>query len=109
MDPTHLDKLLNTATLTITLSAILSNGKHEDEESYTVPLRTTAFADAAHLSIRNATGAYVEHLSSSGRNDPASASRALSDCSAAAFASAAILRARRHMVSDRPSAASALP
>jgi hypothetical protein len=34
-----------------------------------VPLRTTAFSDVAHLSIRNATGAYVEHLMSSGRND----------------------------------------
>jgi len=27
------------------------------------------FADTAHLSIRNATGAYVEHFDSSGRND----------------------------------------
>lgn len=69
MDPAYLNKLLTTATLTITGSAILSNGKHEDEKSYTVPLRTTAFADTAHLSIRNATGAYVEYLSSSGRND----------------------------------------
>jgi hypothetical protein len=69
MDPAHLDEPLTSATLTITSSAILSNGKHEDEKSYTVPLRTTAFADMAHLSIRNATGAYVEYLSSSGSND----------------------------------------
>ena len=34
-----------------------------------MPLRTTAFSDVAHLSIRNATGAYVEHLMSNGRND----------------------------------------
>ncbi|KAF2813235.1 uncharacterized protein BDZ99DRAFT_460514 [Mytilinidion resinicola] len=68
-DPAHLDKLLTSATLTITLSAILSNGEHEDETSYTVPLRTTGFSLAGQLSIRNSTGAYVEHLSSSGHND----------------------------------------
>lgn len=69
IDLPDLDKLLATATLTISLSAILSDGKHEDEKSYTVPLRTTAFADTAHLSIRNTTGAYVEYLSSNGPND----------------------------------------
>ncbi|KAL9106464.1 MAG: hypothetical protein Q9227_008495 [Pyrenula ochraceoflavens] len=68
-DLAQLNKLLTTATITITGSAILPDGKHEDAKSYTVPLRTTAFADAAHLSIRDATGAYVDYLSSSGRND----------------------------------------
>lgn len=64
----HLDHLA-TATLGITLSAVLPDGKREGPKTYTVPLRTTAFADAAHLSIRDATGACVDHLTSSGRND----------------------------------------
>lgn len=61
-----LDKLLTTATLTISISAILSDGRHEEERSYTVPLRTTAFGYIAHLSIRNETGSYVDYLGSSG-------------------------------------------
>ncbi|KAL9618330.1 MAG: hypothetical protein Q9160_006912 [Pyrenula sp. 1 TL-2023] len=69
LDPAHLDQLLQTATLTITLSAVLSDGKQEDAKSYAVPLRTTAFGDVAHLSIRESMGTYVEHLSSSGRYD----------------------------------------
>lgn len=67
-DPASLQKLLTAATLTISLSAVLSNGKHEVERSYTVPLCTTAFADLAHLLIRNAEGANVDQLSN-GRND----------------------------------------
>jgi hypothetical protein len=34
-----------------------------------VPFRTTPFGDLAHVSIRNATGAYVEHFDGDGRND----------------------------------------
>ncbi|KAI1400671.1 hypothetical protein F4819DRAFT_487364 [Hypoxylon fuscum] len=64
-DSEHLDDLLTTTTLSITLS----EGKHEGPKTYTVPLRTTAFADVAHLSVRNATGAYVDHINSSGCND----------------------------------------
>ncbi|RYP23412.1 hypothetical protein DL765_001117 [Monosporascus sp. GIB2] len=53
----------------ITLSAVLPDGRREGPKAYTVPLRTTAFADTAHISIRDATGAYVEHLTNNGRND----------------------------------------
>ncbi|KAM4066416.1 hypothetical protein HRG_000520 [Hirsutella rhossiliensis] len=62
------DKDLGTAKLSITLSVVLPDGQHEDPKTYTVPLCTTAFGDAAHLSIRNATGAYVDHLGG-GTND----------------------------------------
>jgi hypothetical protein len=40
-----------------------------------VPLRTTAFGDAAHLSIRKARAAYVEHLTASAIHD------IITDCS----------------------------
>lgn len=69
LGPVYLDKLLSTASLTISISADLADGRHEDETSYTVPLRTTAFGDAAHLLIRNETGSIVEQLSSSGLYD----------------------------------------
>lgn len=36
--------------------------------TYTIPLRSASFGDAAHFSIRNAEGAYVDTLSQ-GRND----------------------------------------
>jgi hypothetical protein len=39
-----------------------------------VPFRTTTFGDLAHVSIRNATGAYVEEFDGDGRND------VLTDC-----------------------------
>jgi hypothetical protein len=64
----HLDDFA-TASLSITLSAVLPEGKRENPKTYTIPLRTTAFGDVAHLSIRNAAGAYVDYLSSSGYND----------------------------------------
>lgn len=60
---------LTTATLSITLSAVLPDGKRENPQTYTVPLRTTAFTDTAHIAIRDGAGAYVDHLRSSGRND----------------------------------------
>jgi hypothetical protein len=53
----------------MTMSAILSNGEVKDPQSYTVPLRTTGYSLGGQLSIRNSTGAYTEHLSSSGHND----------------------------------------
>jgi hypothetical protein len=51
------------------LSAFLADGKIEKPQSYSAPFRTTPFGDLAHVSIRNATGAYVEHFDSNGRND----------------------------------------
>jgi hypothetical protein len=41
----------------------------ERPQSYSAPFRTTSFNDLAHVSIRNATGAYVKHFASNGSND----------------------------------------
>ncbi|RYP65460.1 hypothetical protein DL770_008990 [Monosporascus sp. CRB-9-2] len=67
-DVDHLDGLAN-ATLSFTLSVVFPDGQHGDPRTYTIPLRTTAFGDAAHLSIRDADGAFVDYITSSGRND----------------------------------------
>jgi hypothetical protein len=64
-----IDELLASASLRITSSAILSNGGRQEPRTYTVPLHTTVFVDAAHLAIRNATGSHVENLVSGERND----------------------------------------
>jgi len=37
--------------------------------TFTIPLRTAELAEGAHLGIRNATGAYVDHMALEGRND----------------------------------------
>ncbi|KAH8888098.1 hypothetical protein GQ53DRAFT_843817 [Thozetella sp. PMI_491] len=60
---------LDTATLSISASAVFPDGECEEPRTYTVPLRTTAFADTAHLSIRDATGTHVDCLTASGNND----------------------------------------
>ena len=52
-------------TLSMTASVVYPDETREDPKTYTIPLRTTAFR-AAHLSIRNATGAYVDHISGTG-------------------------------------------
>jgi hypothetical protein len=68
-DPAYLDKLLTSATVTLSLSADLPDGTHEDESHHTAPLRSTDGPGGAHVTIRNETGSYVEHLSSSGSHD----------------------------------------
>ncbi|KAI0551863.1 hypothetical protein F4679DRAFT_572152 [Xylaria curta] len=60
---------LANATLSITLSVVRENGVHEKPETYTVPFRTTAFADHAHISIRETVGSYVDHLAYGGQYD----------------------------------------
>lgn len=50
------------------MSRVRPDGSSEGPQTYTVPLRTTAFNDVAHVSIRNARGAHVEYLTG-GRND----------------------------------------
>ncbi|KAK1752637.1 hypothetical protein QBC47DRAFT_463182 [Echria macrotheca] len=66
LGPAH----LASATLSITISAILENGdKLEPRTYYRIPLRTAEHAEGAHLAIRNATGAYVDHMALEGRND----------------------------------------
>ncbi|RYP80337.1 hypothetical protein DL769_002517 [Monosporascus sp. CRB-8-3] len=67
-DTEHFDSLAN-ATLSFTLSVVLKDGKRGDPRTYTIPLRTRAFGNAAHLSIRDAGGAFVDYVTSSGRND----------------------------------------
>lgn len=64
----HLEGLDN-ATLSFTLSVVFSDGEREDPRSYTIPLRTRAFGDKGHVSIRDAEGGFVDYISSSGRND----------------------------------------
>jgi len=68
-DPAHLDKLLTNVTVTLSLSADLPDGTHEDERHYTAPLRSTDGPSGAHVFIRNEKGLFVEHLSSSGSHD----------------------------------------
>ncbi|KAI1744722.1 hypothetical protein F4680DRAFT_405794 [Xylaria scruposa] len=53
----------------MTSSAVLESGKHEEPVTYTVPFRTTAFGDHAHISIRETEGSYVDHLTCGGRYD----------------------------------------
>ncbi|KAI0382386.1 hypothetical protein F5Y04DRAFT_45399 [Hypomontagnella monticulosa] len=60
---------LTTASVSMTLSVVRGEAKVEGPKTYTIPLRTTAFGDKAHISIRDAKGAYVDCLSSSGRSD----------------------------------------
>ncbi|RYO79248.1 hypothetical protein DL766_003824 [Monosporascus sp. MC13-8B] len=67
-DVEHLDGLAN-ATLSFTLSVVFPDGERGERRTYTIPLRTRAFGDAAHLSIRDAEGAFVDYITSSGRND----------------------------------------
>ena len=52
------------------MSAVLDKGKGElGPVTYTIPLRTAELAEGAHLSIRNATGTYVDHMALECRND----------------------------------------
>ena len=50
-------------------SVVYPGGNSEDSESVTVPFKTTSFNDYAHLVIRDARGAQVDYLPSSGRSD----------------------------------------
>ncbi|SPN99081.1 uncharacterized protein DNG_02120 [Cephalotrichum gorgonifer] len=65
INPDH----LAAATLSITLSALLSDGEIEKPKTYAVPLRTTAFRDNAHISIRDEEGNFVDGLTGKGNND----------------------------------------
>ena len=58
---------LTNAMLRITLEATLDSGGSQDPVTYEIPLKMTAFG-VAHLSVRNATGAYSESLTSD-KND----------------------------------------
>ncbi|OOQ86006.1 hypothetical protein PEBR_23491 [Penicillium brasilianum] len=64
-----LDESLVNATLTVSGSVIYADGSHDDGKSVTVPLKTTAFNDLAHLTIRDARGVQVDYMPSSDRSD----------------------------------------
>jgi hypothetical protein len=50
-------------------SVVYADGSHDDEESVTVPLKTTPFNDLAHLTIRDSRGVQVDYMPSSDRSD----------------------------------------
>ncbi|KAL4909360.1 hypothetical protein BDW74DRAFT_146434 [Aspergillus multicolor] len=61
---------LSNATITISTSAVYEDGTHEDEESYTIPLKSTGFGRAGgHLSIRDENGFEVEYLPRNGDSE----------------------------------------
>lgn len=49
-------------------SVVYPGGNSEESRSVTVPFKTTPFNDDAHLVIRDARGAQVDYLPSSGRS-----------------------------------------
>ncbi|KAL3447268.1 hypothetical protein BJX65DRAFT_308326 [Aspergillus insuetus] len=63
------DEGLINATLKISASVVYADGSHDDEQSYTVPLKTIPFARLAHLVIRDARGVQVDYLPSSDDSD----------------------------------------
>ncbi|CAJ2502973.1 Uu.00g103670.m01.CDS01 [Anthostomella pinea] len=63
------DESLADATLTVCTSVVYPNGRREEPTSVAARLKTTAFADTAHLVIRNDRGDQVDYLPSSGQSD----------------------------------------
>ncbi|KAL5357128.1 hypothetical protein BJX96DRAFT_143938 [Aspergillus floccosus] len=63
------DEGLIHATLKVSASVVYPDGSHDPETSTTGPLKTTAFNELAHLTIRNADGVQVDYIPSSGRGD----------------------------------------
>ncbi|KAK4987767.1 hypothetical protein LTR50_004420 [Elasticomyces elasticus] len=63
------DAWLANATLAITSWAIYPDRERMEPTTYTIPLRTKAYADFAHIAVRDAAGAHVDHLTISGAND----------------------------------------
>lgn len=62
---------LSDENISITLSAVLEikKGGEIKPRTFTFPLRTAELAEGARLAVRNATGAYVDHMALEGRND----------------------------------------
>ncbi|KAL4742402.1 hypothetical protein BDV11DRAFT_211427 [Aspergillus similis] len=60
------DEGLVNATLKLSLSVVYADGTHDEEKSYTIPLKTTPFNSLAHLVIRDARGVQVDCMPSSG-------------------------------------------
>ncbi|KAL4794689.1 hypothetical protein BDV19DRAFT_364628 [Aspergillus venezuelensis] len=57
---------LTDATVEIGVSVVYEDGGHDDEKSYTFPLKTTSFNNNAHIVIRDARGDQVDYLPCSG-------------------------------------------
>lgn len=62
-------RLLASATLNITTSAVYPDGERKEPMTHSIPLRTAAFGDVTHFFIRYAAGAYVDRLEGSSRYD----------------------------------------
>ncbi|KAK4452236.1 hypothetical protein QBC34DRAFT_42238 [Podospora aff. communis PSN243] len=63
---------LSDTTLSITVSAVLDEkdgGGIIEPRTYSIPLRTAQLAEGAQLSIRNATGVYVDYMAVEGSHD----------------------------------------
>ncbi|KAE8406744.1 hypothetical protein BDV37DRAFT_291865 [Aspergillus pseudonomiae] len=63
------DEVLVNATFTVSLSAIYADGNHDEEISYTEPLKTTPFGPLGHLTIRDTRGVQVDYIPSSGSSE----------------------------------------
>ncbi|USW46958.1 hypothetical protein Slin15195_G002770 [Septoria linicola] len=57
------------ATLSFSMTCNFPDGTHDQPKSYCVPLRTVKAAETAHFAIRDAEGAYTEHMTVSRYND----------------------------------------
>ncbi|KAL4965979.1 uncharacterized protein BDV14DRAFT_171876 [Aspergillus stella-maris] len=57
---------LTDATFEIRASVVYEDGGHDNEKSYTFPLKTASFNNNAHIAIRDARGDQVDYLPSSG-------------------------------------------
>jgi hypothetical protein len=64
-----LDEGLVNATLIVSSSVVYPDGDSEGTSSITGPFKTTTLSDNSHLLIRDACGAQVDFLPSSGRGD----------------------------------------
>ncbi|KAJ8128591.1 hypothetical protein O1611_g5043 [Lasiodiplodia mahajangana] len=60
--PVEITDNLANATASLTVSAILESGKHEDPITYTAPFRTTPLALGGHISIHEMGGSEVDYL-----------------------------------------------
>jgi hypothetical protein len=67
MESEQFRKLLTSATLNITTSAVYPDGELKEPMTHSIPLRTAAFGDVAHFSIRHSRDVYMNQLEGSGR------------------------------------------
>ncbi|RAO66046.1 uncharacterized protein BHQ10_002058 [Talaromyces amestolkiae] len=63
------DNGLVDATITVSSSVVYPDGSYDDEQSVTLPLKTTPYNDIAHLLIRDADGNQADYLPSRRQSD----------------------------------------